>query len=123
MSRTLALARLSNRSATQQPTGTHWWHGWKISTQKMAILASGVAFVTGFAYVLLTNNTAAQGFAIKTLEREITSLQQQNERLELKAADLRALSSVSLSSQTLDLQPTDQVEYLSPTTSAVAVRP
>lgn len=105
-----------------RPT-THWWHRWRLSTQKFAVILSITAFGLGFGYVLLTNNTAAEGFAIKRLEQSVAQLREQNEKLELKAADLRSLSAVRLSSAVLQLEPAEQFEYLAPTTSAVAVRP
>lgn len=101
---------------------THWWHRWKLSTQKFAILLSIAAVITGFGYVFLTNHTAAQGFAIRGLQRDIVRLEADNQKLELKAADLRSLSSVQATSAQLGLVPADNFQYLAPTTGAVAVR-
>lgn len=99
-----------------------WWHRLKISTQKFAVLLSITAVVSGFGYVLLTNQTASQGFAIDDLERQLATLQAGNEKLDLQAADLRAMGAVRLTSQTLDLEPTVGFEYL-PATGPVAANP
>lgn len=104
-----------------QPEG-HWWHKLKISTQKFAIILTLGAIVSGFGYVFLTNHTASQGFAIKGLQKNIAKLQADNQRLELKAADLRSLASVQATSTQLGLVPADSFEYLAPTSGAVAVR-
>ncbi|GEM_PF-2391838 len=98
---------------------TRWWHRLKISTQKFAVLVSISAALSGFGYVLLTNQTASQGFTIDDLETQLAKLQVSNEKLELQAADLRSLSSVRLTSQTLNLEPTQGFEYL-PAIGAVA---
>ncbi len=100
----------------------HWWHRFKLSTQKFAILLAIGAVLSGFGYVSLTNHTAAQGFAIKGLQRDMARLQNENQKLELHAADLQSLSAVSVTSTQLGLVPADSFQYLPPTTGAVAVR-
>ncbi|MEK7538136.1 MAG: hypothetical protein AAB619_04165 [Patescibacteria group bacterium] len=100
----------------------HWWHRWKLSTQKFAVWLSIGAVLTGFGYVFLTNRTAAQGFAIRGLQRDIARLQADNQKLELKSADLRSLSAVQTTSAQLGLVPADSFQYLPPTAGAVAVR-
>ena len=101
---------------------SHWWHRWHLSTQKFAVLLCTAAVATGFSYVLLTNHTAAAGFAIKQLQNQITSLRDQNEKLELQAADLRSLSVVQNSSSELGLVPVDKFEYLGSASGTVAVK-
>ncbi len=101
----------------------HWWHRFKVSTQKFAIFLTLMAVGLGFTYVWLTNRTATHGFAIEKLQSQIAELRTSNEKLELQAADLRALSTVALSSETEGLQPTDTFEVLSTGTGAVALQP
>ncbi len=100
----------------------HWWHRLKISTQKFAILLTVAAFASGFGYVMMTNNTAAEGFAIKGLQRQLDQLQMDNQKLDLRAADLRALSAVDRSTVSLGLQPVDHVEYVTSTSGPVALK-
>lgn len=100
----------------------HWWHKLKLSTQKFAVILTLGAVGTGFGYVFLTNHTAAQGFAIKNLQQHIAKLQADNQRLEIKTADLRSLASVEATSVQLGLVPADSFQYLPPTSGAVAVR-
>lgn len=101
----------------------YWWHRWHLSTQKFAVILTVTAFLTGFIYVLLTNQTAAEGFAIKGLQQKIAVLSAANEKLELKAADLRSLSVIDRASVNLALTPTQQYEYLPPPPGAVALAP
>ncbi|MBI2984649.1 MAG: hypothetical protein HYY50_03425 [Candidatus Kerfeldbacteria bacterium] len=122
------------RLSTNRPTASrrhrdplhqspHWWHRWHLSTQKFAVILTIAAFLLGLSYVWLTNRTAARGFAIDQLQRQVTALSAANEKLELQAADLRSLAAVALSSQTLNLEPADGFEYLAPTPGPVAVQP
>lgn len=111
-----------NRNTNLLAPDFHWWHRFRLSTQKFAILLTAAAIASGFGYVFLTNHTAAQGFAIKGLQKQIADTQAANQRLELKAADLRSLSSVQATSTQLGLVPADSFQYLAPTSGAVAVR-
>ncbi|MBI3573259.1 MAG: hypothetical protein HY092_03615 [Candidatus Kerfeldbacteria bacterium] len=111
-------AALTDRLA---PT-SYWWHRLHLSTQKFAVLLTLSAFAAGFGYVLLTNNTAALGFQIRDLQKNISHLQASNQKLQLQAADLRSLSLAQQAGQTLQLQPTDRVEYLPVATGTVAVK-
>lgn len=100
----------------------HWWHRFKLSTQKFAIVLTVGAFAAGFGYVMMTNSTAAEGFAIKDLQKQLDQLEVQNQKLDLQAADLRALSAVDRSTAHLDLQPADHVDYLTSTDGSVAIK-
>lgn len=103
-------------------TNTHWWHRWHLSSQKFAILLTATAFVTGFIYVAMTNSTAANGFAMEKLEKQLTALQASNEKLQLQTADLRSLSVADRAGEALGLQPTDKFDVLPTTGGTVAVR-
>lgn len=110
--------------STEDPlrSTAHWWHRLKLSTQKFAVLLSISAFVAGFGYVMLTNATASEGFAIKDLQTTRDKIQADNQQLDIKAADLRALSAVQRSTASLGLQPADQVTYLTSTSGPVALK-
>lgn len=109
------------RSDLLEPTH-HVWHRWRLSTQKFAVMLSVAAFLSGFGYVLLTNSTAAEGFAIKGLQQQVATLQTQNEKLQLQAADIQTLASVERSTASIGLAATDRFETLPATTGAVAVK-
>lgn len=115
---------MSRQRRTRDPlqSSSHWWHHLKLSTQKFSVVLSVLAVSLGFTYVWLTNQTAASGFAIDELQAQVAELQTSNERLELEAADLRALSAVELTSQTLQLEPVNDFDVLVSGTGAVAVQ-
>ncbi len=101
----------------------HWWHRLHLSTQKFAAVLVFTAFGLGFTYVWLTNQTAAQGFAIDELQQQMDGLQAQNEKLELQAADLRALSAVQVATEGLALEAANGFEVLRPVGGPVAIQP
>lgn len=114
--------RRPSRTSDPLRADHHWWHRLKLSTQKFAVLLSVLAVATGFTYVMVTNHTAQEGFAIRGLQQRITELQDENQQLELKAADLRSLSAVQQTSDQLGLVPATSFDYLAPTSGAVAAR-
>lgn len=101
----------------------HWWHRFKLSSQKFAILLTISAFTTGFVYVALTNSSSAHGFAIEKLERQLTDLRGSNEKLQVQAAELRSLASADLAGRTLGLAPTSSFEVIPASGGAVASLP
>lgn len=104
-------------------TASHWWHRLHLSSQKFAVVLTISAFVTGLAYVMMTNSTAANGFAMEKLQRQLSTLQADNEKLQLQAADLRSLSTADRAGQALKLKPTTTFEVLPTSTGAVARNP
>ncbi len=110
------------RTADPLRTDHHWWHRLKLSTQKFAVLLSVLAVASGFTYVFVTNTTAQEGFAIRSLQQKISDLQDANQKLELQAADLRSLTAVEQTSTQLGLVPAANFQYLAPTSGAVAAR-
>lgn len=110
------------RTATPLNAPTRPWHRWKVSTQKLAVALSVMAAISGFGYVMLTNSTAAQGFAIKKLERQITAIKAANEKLALQTTAVQTLATVKAQSAQFKLQPTESFTTLAPATGPVAVR-
>lgn len=115
------MTRTIRRTDTLQPAG-HWWHRFKLSTQKFAVAMSLLAFGLGFTYVWMTNQTAAVGFAIEELQFQLEQLRDNNEQLELQTADIRALGSVATTTQQLELEPTTEFSVLEPTGSVAVQR-
>lgn len=99
----------------------HWWHRLKLSTQKFAAILTITAVVSGFAYVFMTNSTANNGFAIKNMQRQVDELMAANEKMELRAADLRSLAAIERNSVAFNLETTEKYEYLPTSGGAVAL--
>lgn len=85
------------------------------------MVLSITAVISGFAYVFMTNGTAKSGFAIKDMQQQVDELMAANEKMELRAADLRSLAAIERNSLAFNLETTDKYEYLPTSGGAVAL--
>lgn len=70
-------------------------------------------FVSGGGYLYAVNQNAVQGYHIRTLEKEISQLEQKNAELRIVEADLRSLHRIEeASSQGLEMQKPENVKYV-----------
>lgn len=69
-------------------------------------------FVSGGCYLYSVNQSAVQGYHMRTLEKEIDVLKQQNAELRIAEADLRSLSRIEASQEELRMQKLENVKYL-----------
>ena len=79
------------------------------------------AVALGFAYIVLVNQSATNGFALKTLEDKLGVLSDANRKLEIQATELQSMQTIASASDSMKLQPVKNVRYLG-TGTAVAVR-
>jgi len=69
-------------------------------------------FVSGGCYLYSVNQNAVEGYHMRTLEKEITDLEQKNAELRIVEADLRSLHRIEeVSSQKLEMQKLENVTY------------
>lgn len=66
----------------------------------------------GISYIWQVNISATAGYAMRDLDREIATLEHDNERLELEVSRLRSVDSVTNRIQMLGLVPVEQVHYV-----------
>lgn len=71
-----------------------------------------VLFVSGGCYLYSVNQSAVQGYHMRTLEKEIDTLKQKNAELRITEADLRSLSRIEASQEELRMQKLEDVTYL-----------
>ncbi|MBP7060634.1 MAG: hypothetical protein KBA91_01490 [Candidatus Moranbacteria bacterium] len=69
-------------------------------------------FVSGACYLYAVNQSAVQGYHMRTLEKEIGALKQKNAELRIAEADLRSLSRLESSQEELQLQKLENIKYL-----------
>lgn len=69
-------------------------------------------FVIGGCYLYYVNRSAVQGYHLRTLEKEISTLKQENAELKISEADLRSLYRIEASGEELHMQKFDTVTYL-----------
>lgn len=71
-----------------------------------------VIFVIGGGYLYSVNQSAVQGYHLRTLEKEIGKLRQENSELKISEADLRSLYRIEAMGEELNMQKSDTVTYL-----------
>lgn len=71
-----------------------------------------VLFVAGGGYLYSVNRSAVQGYHMRTLEKEIDTLKQQNAELKIAEADLRSLYRIETAQDDLHMQKIDTAVYL-----------
>jgi hypothetical protein len=73
-----------------------------------------VAFIilAGILYLYSINKSAAKGFQVKQVEKDITELKNENEQLKIKEAQLKSLYYLEEASKNLDMTGTKSVSYI-----------
>lgn len=71
-----------------------------------------ILFVAGGCYLYAVNQSAVQGYHLRTLEKEISGLKQENAELKISEADLRSLYRIEGSPEALRMHPLEAVIYL-----------
>jgi len=99
-----------------------FWQGLKGSSITLNILLFMVIAFAGISYLYYTNQTATGGFEIKGLEQRIEELQQDDEKLELKAAELQSLSVIEEAVADMEMVAVSTIDYLPAVGSVVAVK-
>ena len=71
-----------------------------------------IAFITGGGYLYTVNRSAVQGYHMRTLEKEINILKQDNENLRISEADLRSLYRIETVKEDLHMQKVEAPIFL-----------
>lgn len=70
-----------------------------------------VMFVIGGGYLYSVNRSAVQGYSLRTLEKEISTLKQENAELKITEVDLRSLYRIE-TEEGLRMQKVESAVYL-----------
>lgn len=73
-------------------------------------------------YLAQSNQTATKGYEIRELEDRLSSLEETNNKLELKAAELQSVKNVEEASKHLNMVPIEKVFYITPQGTTVALQ-
>lgn len=79
-------------------------------------------FVAGGGYVYSVNQNAVHGYQIRSLEKEISVLKQENAKLKIREADLLSLYRIESIGGELEMQKPESVLYLEERDAAVALK-
>ncbi|MEY4744920.1 MAG: hypothetical protein RL272_865 [Candidatus Parcubacteria bacterium] len=84
------------------------------------LLAGVVAFFAG--YLVLNNQAASKGFALRTLEKRIAELEERRQKLDLEVVADQSMDSLDAKIQGLGFVPVAAVDYVSGGSGAVAIK-
>ena len=89
------------------------WNGELSGSAHVLILSIlMVIFVIGGGYLYSVNRSAVQGYHLRTLEKEIGTLKQENAELKITEVDLRSLYRIETAEEGLHMQKVDTAVYL-----------
>jgi len=94
----------------------------RFNLKNSSVLMVIAIFGFGFVYLAQTNLTATRGYQIKTLEKQLAQLQQENNKLTLDYIALQSTENVIKEAGNLQMVPTTEAESLTLNGSAVALR-
>lgn len=70
--------------------------------------------IAGFMYIFQITTSAVNGYDTSSLEKQISSLQDERRGLEMQVAELQSLKTIEDGAKRLNLVVSDKVEYTSP---------
>lgn len=106
MSRYFALAleaspiQTKNKPRQQINKSTNW-----------GIWVVALLVILSVVYLWQVNSLTTKGYEIRTLERKIVELKEQQKRLELESASLQSIQRIEEASKTLNLVPSKQMDF------------
>ena len=95
------------RKIDQQPTEKR-----KAGFISPVFIVVAFALISGLFYLYSINQSAIKGFQIREVEKEISAIKKDNERLKIKEAQLKSLYHIEQSTKDLDMSDLKDVNYI-----------
>lgn len=100
-----------------------WQQNTKTKTEKKSIKGSinstvlivALLLVSGAVYLYSINSSAAKGYQIRQVEKDIQNLKKENEDLKIKEAELKSLYRIEESSKNLNMGDLKNISYIEET--------
>jgi len=89
----------------------------------LRILVLAALVTVGIAYVWQISQVSTQGYYLKDLERQVSILEKQNEKLSFEMAELNSMARIETAAKTLGMVKSDSIVYLTQTVDSVALKP
>lgn len=89
----------------------------------LRILVLAALVTVGIAYVWQISQVSTQGYYLKDLERQVSILEKQNEKLSFEMAELNSMARIESAAKTLGMVKSDSIMYLTQTVDSVALKP
>ncbi len=94
---------------------------WIVSTSCRCVML-GMVVLFGFLYILETNAVSTKGYEISDLERQVESLQQEQQRVAVQIAQYQSMKSIEERMVGMNLVAAADVQYVNVVGTAVARR-
>lgn len=86
-----------------------------------AVLLAGI-IALAIAYLVMNNKSATKGFVIRSIEQQISTLQDEKKKLDLQTLTSESMDSIKTQVSGLGFVPVTKVEFVSGAAGSVAVR-
>jgi len=100
--------------------GRFWGSGRKVFALNLALLCLVGGLLAG--YLVMNNQSAASGFAVRDLEKQISTLRDEADDLDLQIVAMQAMNNVEQQIGGLGFVPIEQLDYISGAPAIVAVK-
>lgn len=87
---------------------------------RLAVFTSVVVF--GVGYIVAMSNVSTKGYEMRSVERDIVTMKEDNQKLRLEIAQHRSLHSIQNRIATIGLVPVEGITYVSLEGTSVAQR-
>lgn len=81
-----------------------------------------LAVFSAVYFVICVNSIATKGFLIKDLKIRVKQISEENQKIELQAAELKTLGSINSRANSLKMVKVDKIEYLTVADETVAMK-
>ncbi|MFA9262268.1 MAG: hypothetical protein ACEQSB_02825 [Undibacterium sp.] len=98
------------------------WSAHAASAHIAVVVLIALSLFSAGLYVYSVNRSAVQGYAIRTLEKELKELKKTNAELRLREAEAKSLTRVEAGSVDLRMEKAEITTVLNARTNAVAFR-
>ncbi len=82
---------------------------------KFGILLGAFVVVSGILYLYSINASAVKGYQIRQIEKDISELKKENDRLKIREAQLKSLRKIEESSRNVNMGDAKNISYLEET--------
>lgn len=89
----------------------------------LRVLVLAALVTVGISYVWQISQVSTQGYYLKDLERQVSILEKQNEKLSFEMAELNSMARIESAAKTLGMVKSDSIVYLTQTADTVAFKP
>jgi len=110
-----------NKDKCFLPSARHAAWQWRDLRFLNLVLIAAVAVLFG-GYLAMNNQTAANGFTIKAIEKRMADLEERRRKLDLEVLGKQSMDNVESQVQSLGFIPVQGVDYLTAAGGTVAVK-